>query len=106
MARRMQIRARIRRPHSTKGTRRRAAGSVMLAAAILVGGAGFPARALDVGPKNIPLTVAGVPVDIPVIGSLDAHTDASRLALKATATGDLKSIQDNAPAIRKGIRVL
>ena len=77
----------------------------MLAAAILMGEAGFPARALDVGPKNIPLTVAGVPVEIPVTGSLDAHTDASRLALKATATGDLESIQDNALAIAQGIRL-
>ena len=77
----------------------------MLAAAILIGGARFSARALDVGPKVIPLTVAGVPIEIPVAGSLDAHTDASLLALKATATGDLQSIQDNALAIARGIRL-
>jgi hypothetical protein len=85
--------------------RRRATLSAMLAAAIVLASAGCSARALDVGPKNIPLNVAGVPVEIPLTGSLDAQTDASRLRLKATATGDLQSIQDNALAIARGIRL-
>jgi hypothetical protein len=96
----------IQRPnHSILEARRRPVSSAMLAAAILMGGGVCRARALDVGPKNIPLTVAGVAVEIPVAGSLDAHTDASRLSLKATATGDLQSIQDNALAIAQGIRL-
>jgi hypothetical protein len=94
-----------RHKHSISEARSRAARSALLAAALLFGSAACPARALDVGPKNIPLTVAGVPVEIPVTGSLDAQTDASRLRLKATATGDLQSIKDNALAIARGIRL-
>src|ERR1700677_2905900 len=115
MARQMQIRAGSetvaddrsfrRRKHWTIEARRRAAQSAMLAAAIVLASAGCSALALDVGPKNIPLNVAGVPVEIPLTGSLDAQTDASRLRLKATAAGDLQPIQDNALAIARGIRL-
>jgi hypothetical protein len=74
-------------------------------AASLVYGALRPADALDVGPKSLPLTVAGVPVEIPVTGSLDVHTDAAVMAVKASATGDLQSIQDHALAIARGLRL-
>jgi hypothetical protein len=94
-----------RRKYSISEARRRALRSAMLAAAIFLACADCSALALDVGPKNIPLTVAGVPVEIPVAGSLDAQTDASRLRLKAAATGDLQAIQDNALAIARGIRL-
>jgi hypothetical protein len=63
------------------------------------------ARALDVGPKNIPLTIAGVSVEIPVAGSIDVHTDADSITLKAVANGDLGPIQDHALAIARGLRL-
>ena len=71
----------------------------------LAGAAPGRASALDVGPKSLPLTVAGVAVEIPVAGSLDVHTTATAIALKATATGDLQSIQDHALAIARGLRL-
>jgi hypothetical protein len=64
-----------------------------------------PALALDVGPKSLPLKVAGVAVEIPVAGSLDVHTDADTLAVKGSASGDLHSIQENALAIARGLRL-
>jgi hypothetical protein len=77
---------------------------IALAAAALCGGA-CPARALDVGPKDLPLTVAGVPVQIPVAGSIDVRTDADAITLKASASGDLRAIQDHALAIARGLRL-
>jgi hypothetical protein len=77
---------------------------VLVAAAWLCAGPG-PARALDVGPKSLPLKVAGVLVEIPVSGSLDMHTEADALAIRASAMGDLGAIQDNALAIAKGLRL-
>ncbi|WP_158817621.1 hypothetical protein [Methylocapsa sp. S129] len=76
-----------------------------LLAAALACGAPCAARALDVGPKNLPLTVGGVPVQIPVAGSIDVHTDADAITLKASATGDLRSIQDHALAIARGLKL-
>lgn len=64
-----------------------------------------PALALDVGPKTLPLKVAGVTVEIPVAGSLDVHTDAESLSVKASGSGDLQAIQDNALAIARGLRL-
>jgi hypothetical protein len=71
----------------------------------LAGAASGRASALGAGPKSLPLTVAGVAVEIPVAGSLDVHTTAMAIALKATATGDLQSIQDHALAIARGLRL-
>jgi hypothetical protein len=82
--------------------RRMAVG--LVAAALACGGSSV-SRALDVGPKNLPLTVAGVPLQIPVAGALDVHTDADAITLKASATGDLKSIQDHALAIARGLNL-
>ena len=82
--------------------RRMAAGMIALTVAC---GAHSAARALDVGPKNLPLTVAGVPVQIPVAGSLDVHTDADAMTVKASAIGDLGAIQDHALAIARGLRL-
>jgi len=79
--------------------------AIGLVATTLVCGALCPAHALDIGPKSLPLTVAGVPVEIPVVGSLDVRTDAAAIALKASATGDLQSIQDHALAIARGLRL-
>ena len=80
-----------------------------IALSVVVASLGYaalrPAHALGVGPKALPLTVAGVPVEIPVAGSLDVHTDADTIALKASATGDLQSIQDHALAIARGLRL-
>jgi hypothetical protein len=67
--------------------------------------AACPARALDLGPKAIPLTIAGVSLEIPVIGTLDARADAKSLAVSATATGDLSAIQDNALEIARGLKL-
>ena len=67
----------------------RRAASGLLAIALACG-APCAARALDVGPKNIPLTVAGIPVEIPVAGAIDVHTDADSITLKAVANGDLQ----------------
>jgi hypothetical protein len=64
-----------------------------------------PALALDVGPKDLPLTVAGVPVQIPVAGSIDVRTDADAMTVKASASGDLQAIQDHALAIARGLRL-
>ncbi len=86
-------------------TLRRFTIALGIVAASLLYGALRPAHALDVGPKTLPLTVAGVPVEIPVAGSLDVHTDADTIALKASATGDLQSIQDHALAIARGLRL-
>ena len=81
---------------------KRRAASGLLAIALACG-VPFAAQALDVGPKSLPLTVAGVAVQIPVAGSIDVHSDADAIALKAIATGDLKSIQDHALAIARGL---
>jgi hypothetical protein len=82
-----------------------AARKIVLAAAALAVAAVGPARALDVGPKTVPLKVAGVLVEIPVSASLDMHTEADALAIKASAIGDLQAIQDNALAIARGLRL-
>lgn len=76
-----------------------------MAIAVMALAAAGPASALDVGPKNVPLKVAGVQVEIPVSGSLDIHTEADALAIKASAIGDLHAIQDNALAIARGLRL-
>jgi len=86
------------------GRPKRRAAITLAAAGVLWGGA-FPARALDVGPKDLPLTVAGVPVEIPVAGSIDVRTDADAITLKASASGDLQAIQDHALAIARGLRL-
>ena len=95
---RLSIRLQVGRPA-------RVMRSVALAAALFPAAGGAPARALDIGPKAIPLTVAGVAVEIPVTGKLDAQTDAKTLAIEATASADLQAIQDNALAIARGIRL-
>ncbi len=77
----------------------------ILMAAALVRFACGPARALEVGPKILPLTVAGVPVRIPVAASLEVHTDEAAVAVAASATGDLREIQDHALAIARGIKL-
>jgi hypothetical protein len=82
----------------------RRAASGLLAIALACA-APCAARALDVGPKNIPLTVAGVSVEIPVVGSIDVHTDADSITLKAVANGDLRPIQDHALAIARGLKL-
>jgi hypothetical protein len=82
----------------------RHAATAFVAAGVLCGGAGA-ARALDVGPKDLPLTVAGVPVQIPVAGSIDVRTDADAITLEASANGDLRAIQDHALAIARGLRL-
>jgi len=76
----------------------------LIAAAVLIVGA-TQALALDVGPKAIPLKVAGVSVEIPVIGRFDVRTDADTMALAAFATGDLQAIQDNALPIAQGLKL-
>jgi hypothetical protein len=76
----------------------------LIAAAVLSWGV-CSARALDVGPKDLPLMVAGVPVQIPVVGSIDVRTDADAITLKASASGDLRAIQDHALAIARGLRL-
>lgn len=75
-----------------------------VAASFLCVAAG-PAHALDVGPKDLPLTVAGVPVQIPVAGSIDVRGDGDAITLEATASGDLHAIQDHALAIARGLRL-
>ena len=75
-----------------------------LVVAILVA-ASAAAQALEIGPKSLPLTVAGVAVQIPVSGSLDVHTEASDVAVAASATGDLQAIQDHALEIARGLRL-
>lgn len=87
-----------------KGSLKRRAAFGLLA---IVPACGAPctAQALEVGPKNLPLIVAGVPVQIPVAGSIDVHTDADAITLKASATGDLRSIQDHALAIARGLKL-
>ena len=72
--------------------------------AMLVGAAPA-AYAMEIGPKSLPLTVAGVPVQIPVSGSLDVRTGASDIAVAASATGNLQAIQDHALAIARGLRL-
>jgi hypothetical protein len=79
--------------------------AILLVAAVLVCGAPRTANALDVGPKDLPLAVAGVPVQIPVAGSLDVHSDADSITLTASASGDLRSIQDHALAIARGLNL-
>ena len=79
--------------------------AIGLAATIVLGGALSPARALEVGPKSLPLTVAGVPVQIPVLGSLEVHTGAADITVKASATGDLQAIQDHALAVARALRL-
>ena len=83
--------------------RRRAASG--LVAILLASGAPRAAQALDVGPKDLPLTVAGVALLIPVAGSIDVHSDADTITVKAFATGDLKPIQDHALAIARGLKL-
>jgi len=96
-------------PGATDNARRRGglAGRIAtgLVAPALIAVALSPALALDVGPKSLPLTVGGVPVEIPVSGSLDVHTNASEIAVEASATGDLKAIQDRALDIARGLRL-
>jgi hypothetical protein len=87
-----------------KSLLKRRAAFGLLATALACGAPGA-ARALDVGPKNLPLTVAGVPVQIPVAGSIDVHTDSDTITLKASATGDLQAIQDHALAIARGLKL-
>jgi hypothetical protein len=84
---------------------RRILMAIGVVAAPLACGASFPANALEVGPKSLPLTVAGVSVEIPVAGSLDVRSDAAAIALQASAVGDLGSIQDHALAIARGLRL-
>ena len=85
--------------------KRPSAGNSFLYAFVAACACMAPALALDVGPKTLPLKVAGVTVEIPVAGSLDVHTDADALNVKASASGDLQAIQDNALAIARGLRL-
>jgi hypothetical protein len=78
--------------------------AALVAVAVLCG-TPCAARALEVGPKAVPLTVAGVSVEIPVAGAIDVHTDAESMTLTASATGDLRSIQDHALAIARGLKL-
>jgi hypothetical protein len=83
---------------ASDNARRRGAARALakgLVASAIISAALLPGYALDVGPKSLPLTV-GVPVEIPVSGSLDVHTNATELAVEASATGDLREIQDRA----------
>jgi hypothetical protein len=82
---------------------RRAALGLVAAAFLCSGASG--ADALDVGPKVLPLTIAGVAVEIPVAGSIDVQTNADAIALQASATGDLSAIQEHALAIARGVRL-
>lgn len=76
----------------------------LLAAALFCSGASG-ADALNVGPKVLPLTIAGVVVEIPVAGSLEVKTNADAIALQASATGDLGAIQVHALEIARGIKL-
>jgi len=75
-----------------------------LAVALALGGPDA-AAALDIGPRSVTLTVAGVPIQIPVAASLDVRTTPDAVDLSATATGDLRAIQDHALAIARGLRL-
>ncbi|MGO8799427.1 MAG: hypothetical protein ACLQE9_08085 [Roseiarcus sp.] len=79
--------------------------ALIFASAAVLCGVAPAARALDVGPKDLPLTVAGVPVQIPVAGSIDARSEADAISLTASASGDLSAIQDHALAIARGLRL-
>ena len=56
---------------------------------------GHAATALDIGPRAIPLKIAGVPVEVVATAAVDVQTSGDRVALRVVATGDLASIQDN-----------
>jgi hypothetical protein len=76
----------------------------LVAAALLCGGASR-ADALDVGPKLLPLTIAGIAVEIPVAGSIEVKSNADVIALQASATGDLDAIQVHALEIARGMKL-
>jgi hypothetical protein len=87
-----------------RGAAARAIMTGLVAAALMIGVLSS-ALALDVGPKSLPLTIGGVPVEIPVSGSLDVHSNAAELAIEASASGDLRQIQDRALDIARGLRL-
>ncbi|MGC2074994.1 MAG: hypothetical protein WA728_02970 [Xanthobacteraceae bacterium] len=60
-------------------------------------------RALDLRPKNFPLTILGVRVEIPVTISFEAQTVGGELAVRVRAQGNLKGIQDKALEIARSI---
>jgi hypothetical protein len=60
-------------------------------------------KALDLKPKTFPLTVLGVPIDVPVSISFDAKTSGDGMDLQARAQGNLKAVQDNALTIARAI---
>lgn len=81
----------------------RFAGKSAFAALLIFGGLGQAANALDIGPRSVPVKILGVSVDIPVTASLDMHTEADRMALNLTATGDLQGLQDKALEIARNL---
>jgi hypothetical protein len=83
--------------------RMRCAAPGLLAAALLCSAASG-ADALDVGPKVLPLTIAGIVVEIPVAGSTEVKANADVVALQASATGDLAAIQVHALEIARGMK--
>jgi hypothetical protein len=101
----LRKRSEIGKRRLTMGDLFKRGGARGLLAIVLAWGAPISAQALDVGPKSLPLTVAGVAVQIPVAGSIDVHSDADAITLKVNATGDLKSIQDRALAIARGLKL-
>jgi hypothetical protein len=54
---------------------------------------------LELGPKTLPLKIAGVTVEIPASASLDVETQTDGVHFSATANGNLQTIQENALAI-------
>src|SRR5579871_3895757 len=60
-----------------------------------------PAAALDLGPKDLPLKVAGLVIAIPANAALDLQAAADGVHFKAVAKGDLQPIQDKALEIAR-----
>jgi hypothetical protein len=57
------------------------------------------AGAVELGPKDLPLKIAGLTVAIPARASLDVETQADGVHFSATADGNLQAIQEKALAI-------
>jgi hypothetical protein len=63
------------------------------------------ANSVDLKPKIFPLKISGLPVEIPVHVSFEAHTEGDALVLQVRAQGELKDIQDKALDIARRLPV-
>ena len=74
-------------------------------AGTLVTGAFSCAAAVTLKPKNLPLSVLGVQISVPVTVSFDAQTTNDHVILRLTVEGNLQDLQDKALTVARALPV-